>query len=158
MLDRYGLMSRIGVPPNRVGPPRRARGKQPVRLVGCGRRHQQVKALDAIKDPQHNQVRVAVDVGKAGLVGGQNAQHPGLRVLRAQALGNGCCVFEGTADKSDGLGSEHGLAAPPLLMVSERGDGWLQVDSVREGFGDPDRDRTDALFHALMTAPTRSIP
>ena len=128
--DRYGLMSRTGVPSSMstprtcsIRPSRRrswttvrpigfgrcggARGEDAVRPIVARRMRHQARSLRAIEDPEHVQMREAVDVVKAALELRQDVERPLRPRVCAAALGNCGGVGKRRVDNADWREREH---------------------------------------------------
>jgi hypothetical protein len=92
---------------NGIWTARRASRKHSVRAAVRWRVCKQVKALDPIKYPKHNDVGESLDIGKSRFELRQNFKNPFRFVLCAQAFRHLLTVDVWAANVSDGLWREH---------------------------------------------------
>jgi hypothetical protein len=76
--------------------------------MGFGRRGDRVVNTPCGEGPQHNQVRVALNVGEPLGKLGQNLQRPLFRMPGSQSLWNRIRALKRAADKADRSRYEHG--------------------------------------------------
>ena len=92
-----------------IGAARRTGSKDTVRPVVRRPLAEEVETLGAVKRPQNEQVREALNVREALLKLGQYVQHAVCVVLCAETFGNSAAFEIWTADKTNRLGREHRL-------------------------------------------------
>src|SRR5579859_1542542 len=85
------------------------------RRTGC-----QFEARGAVEDPDHEQMREALDIGESGLEFRQNIENALGIMLHAESLGNFGRLLVRTFDGSDGPERKHGWNLSIWIIVDLR--------------------------------------